>query len=80
LEERRDYGKRGGIAILVKKGIKIMKSMGNEYAQMICIQGQGSEKVWIGNIYLPPALSLDRRGIDEELARSQVEDIVGCIP
>ena len=54
--------------------------MGNEYAQIICIQGQGSEKVWIGNIYLPPALSLVRRGIDEELARSQVEDIVGCIP
>jgi hypothetical protein len=65
---------------LVKKGIKILKSMGNEYAQMMCIQGQGSEKVWVGNIYLPPDLSLVRRGIDEELARSQVEDIVGCIP
>jgi hypothetical protein len=31
-EERRAKGKRGGIAILIQKGIKIVKYMGNEYA------------------------------------------------
>jgi exonuclease III len=36
-EERRAKGKRGGIAILVKKGIKILRYMGNEYAQSVGI-------------------------------------------
>ena len=36
-EQRRDKGNRGGIAIIVRKGIKIVKYMGNEYAQGICI-------------------------------------------
>ncbi len=36
-EQRRDKGNRGGIAIIVKKGIKIIKYMGNEYAQGICM-------------------------------------------
>ena len=31
-EERREKGKRGGIAILIRKGLKITKYMGNEYA------------------------------------------------
>jgi exonuclease III len=36
-EQRRNKGNRGGIAIIVKKGIKIVKYMGNEYAQGICM-------------------------------------------
>jgi hypothetical protein len=36
-EERRAKGKRGGIAILVKRGIKILKYNGNEYAQSVGI-------------------------------------------
>jgi hypothetical protein len=32
-EERRNNDKRGGIAVLIKKGIKIRKYVGNEYAQ-----------------------------------------------
>jgi exonuclease III len=36
-EQRRDKGNRGGIAIIVKKGIKIVKYMGNEYAQGMCM-------------------------------------------
>jgi exonuclease III len=31
-EERRAKGKRGGIAILIRKGLKITKYVGNEYA------------------------------------------------
>ena len=36
-EERRQTGKRGGIAMLVRKGIKIIRYIGNEYAQGICL-------------------------------------------
>jgi hypothetical protein len=36
-EQRREKGNRGGIAIIVKKGIKIVKYLGNEYAQGICM-------------------------------------------
>jgi hypothetical protein len=37
-EERRTKGRRGGIAILVKQGLKILKYVGNEYAQGVGIQ------------------------------------------
>jgi exonuclease III len=31
-EERRNEDKRGGIAVLIRKGIKILRYAGNEYA------------------------------------------------
>ena len=36
-EERRGKGIRGGIAILVRKGVKVVKYVGNEYAQGVGI-------------------------------------------
>jgi exonuclease III len=36
-EERRATDRRGGIAMLVKQGIKVLKYTGNEYAQGIGI-------------------------------------------
>jgi hypothetical protein len=33
---------------------------------------QGGEKVWIGNVYIPPAPNLQRRGVDEEETRSLI--------
>jgi exonuclease III len=36
-EERRASGKRGGIAMLIRKGIKVIKYTGNEYTQGICL-------------------------------------------
>jgi exonuclease III len=36
-EQRRESGKRGGIAILVKNGIQVTRTIGNEYAQGVCI-------------------------------------------
>ena len=66
--------------MIVKNGIKIFRILGNEYTQVVCIQGQGSEKVWVGNVYLPPAQGLTKRGIDEEVARSHIEDVLSCIP
>jgi hypothetical protein len=40
----------------------------------------GGEKIWIGNIYLPPIFNQKRRGIDETVTRSLIEDIVGGFP
>jgi hypothetical protein len=57
-EQRRSTGNRGGIAMIVKKGIKILKYVGNEFAQGICIQAQGGERVWVGNVYLPPVQNM----------------------
>jgi exonuclease III len=79
-EQRRTQGNRGGIAILVRKGIKTLKYNGNQYAQGICIDVQGKEKIWVGNVYLPPATSLQRRGVDEEEAKSLIQDILDEIP
>jgi exonuclease III len=36
-EQRRETGKRGGIAILVKKGIQVIQHIGNEFAQGVCL-------------------------------------------
>ena len=44
------------------------------------IQGSGGEFFWIGNVYLPPVTNLKTRGIEEEVARHAIEDIIGAIP
>jgi hypothetical protein len=36
--------------------------------------------LWVGNVYVPPVQSLQKRGLDEDVVRSLVEDIVSCIP
>jgi hypothetical protein len=41
--------------MVIRKGIKIVKYESNEYAQSTCIQAPGGEKLWVGNVYLPPA-------------------------
>jgi exonuclease III len=79
-EERRAKGKRGGIAIVVRKGVKITKYTGNEYAQSVGIQIKGGNTLWVGNVYLPPTENMMRRGMDEDLARDLIEDITGAIP
>jgi exonuclease III len=79
-EERRAKGIRGGIAILVRKGIKIVKYVGNEYAQGVCIQVQGGDTIWVGNVYLPPVENMLKRGTDEDIARDLIEDVTGSIP
>lgn len=66
--------------MLVKKGVKVRRYVGNEYAQIVGIQGYGGELVWVGNVYLPPATNIQTRGIDDEVARNDIEDIFGNIP
>ena len=36
-EYRRGHSNRGGIAMFIRKGIKVIKTVGNEYAQGACI-------------------------------------------
>jgi hypothetical protein len=36
-EERRDKDRRGGIAVIIRKGVKIRRYVGNEYAQGVGI-------------------------------------------
>jgi exonuclease III len=79
-EERRAKGIRGGIALLVRKGIKVIKYVGNEYAQGVEIQVQGGDTVWVGNVYLPPTESMLKRDKNEEVARELIEDVTGSIP
>jgi exonuclease III len=57
-EERRAKGGRGGIAMIIRKGIKVIQYIGNEYAQGICIQTLGGDTAWIGNVYLPPVQNM----------------------
>ena len=66
--------------MLIKKGIKVLKYEGNEYAQSVGIQGYGGEHIWVGNVCLPPATNIQKRGIEEDAARNEVEDILGSIP
>ena len=44
--------------MIVRKGIKVLKYEGNEYAQGMYVQVQGGEKVWVGNVYLPPVQNM----------------------
>jgi hypothetical protein len=62
MEQRRERGSRGGIAVIIRKGIKILRYIGNEFAQGVCLQVQGGEKLWVGNVYMPPVQSLQKRG------------------
>ena len=79
-EQRRVNGTRGGIAMLVRKGIKVIQVTGNEYAQGVCLQLVGGEIAWVCNVYLPPVQNLRRRGVDECVACSYVEDILSAVP
>jgi hypothetical protein len=36
-EQRRENGSRGGIAMFVRKGLRVLKVIGNEYAQGVCL-------------------------------------------
>ena len=40
----------------------------------------GGETTWVCNVYLPPASSLIKRNIEEDLARGCVDDILSATP
>lgn len=71
-EQRRETGKRGGIAIYTSNKLKIVRADGNEYAQTVQLQLPDSTKINIANVYLPPAMSLQKRKIAESTATEAV--------
>lgn len=78
-ESRRPNGKRrGGIAIYVRKNLSgsRVKGQDNEFAQQVTVQLPDGTKLVVTNVYLPPTKNLKKRGILEEEARAQVEDIM----
>jgi exonuclease III len=76
-EQRRSTGKRGGIAIIVRNGIQVIRHVGNEFSQGVCLQVHGGEKLWVGNVYMPPIQNLQKRRVDETVTRSLIEDTLG---
>ena len=79
-EQRRPHGNRGGIAIMVRKGIKVRKVVGNEYAQSVEIQLPTGDSYWVCNSYLPPSQNLARRNIGEEIVRASLLDALTEVP
>ncbi len=75
-EQRRATGTRGGIATLVRKGIKIIKESGNEFAQAVQLQLPNGDAYWVCNTYLPPMQNLARRGVGEAEARAGLLDVL----
>lgn len=56
--------------MFVRKGIKVARTVGNEYAQAVCLSVVGGANIWVFNVYLPPAGNLHKRGVDEDVAKS----------
>ena len=79
-KQRRQTGSRGGLAILVRKGIRVSKVTGNEYAQAVKLQLPTGEAYWVGNAYLPPSQNLARQGVEEGIVRASLLDVVMEIP
>jgi exonuclease III len=79
-EQRRATGTRGGLAIIVRKGLRVVQHVGNDIAQAIQVQLPGGPMQWFGNVYLPPAGALAKRGVQEVDARQMVEATWASIP
>ena len=78
-EHRRSTGKRGGIAILVRKGISVLAHHSNEFAQTITLLSPYGAKSALCNVYMPPTGNLSRRKLNEDNVRSQVESVLGHV-
>jgi hypothetical protein len=53
-EKRREQGRRGGIAMLIRKGIKVSKVLTSEYSQAALLQLPLGKEQWVCNVYIPP--------------------------
>jgi exonuclease III len=78
-EQRRTRGNRGGIAVLVRKGIRVQQTLGNEFAQAVRLQLPTGNAYWVCNVYMPPTQNLSRRGVAEEIARAGVQDLLADV-
>ena len=65
VESRRNGSTRGGLAIYVRKPLKIENTSHNEYGIFIKILLPNSTRINIFNIYIPPYQSLLKRHIQQ---------------
>ena len=70
---RHSSGHRGGIATLVRKGMRVVQHSGNEFAQLLTVQGCTSARAVVCNAYLPPTGNLPRRDLAEDTVRDKAE-------
>ena len=80
VERRRDKGRRGGLAILVRKSLKILSENSNEYALQVQLGLPDGQRATITNVYLPPSTSLLRRHVSDKTAQAAVQEIVTSAP
>lgn len=65
-EQRRPNSKRGGIAIAVRKGLHIVRTVGNEFAQLVELKLPAGTHLAVVNIYMPPVASVVKKHHTEE--------------
>lgn len=65
---RRQRGKRGGFAILVRDGLHVLRTHANEFAQLVDLQLHDGSRLAIVNVYMPPVASLRRKHLTDEHA------------
>lgn len=59
----------------------MVRHVGNEYVQLVELRLPDSSRLFVGNVYLPPANNLGSRGISERDARELVADVLnGLVP
>ncbi len=62
--------------MLVRSGLPVVRHVGNEYVQLVELRLPDSSRLFVGNVYLPPANNLASRGVREREARDQVGDVL----
>lgn len=80
LEHRRPKGKRGGIALLVRKGLNWTLVHTCEYAQVLKLGTPHHQDMFVVNVYLPPAASLTRKGVTPAQLDNIMGDIMSKLP
>ena len=80
VEQRRQVGPRGGIAVYVRRGLKLLRHVGNEYVQWVQLQLPDSSILNVCNVYLPATANLAKRRVEEATARAHVEEVLAAVP
>jgi exonuclease III len=70
VERRRMQGTHGGLATYVRQSIGVEMTEGNEYGIYTKIVLPTSQRLNVVNVYIPPYVSLHRKGIQEKEATS----------
>ncbi len=59
----------------------MVRHVGNEFVQLVELRLPDSSRLFVANVYLPPANNLGRRGVSEQEAREKVAEVLnGLVP